>query len=81
MGGTKPAAAEHARAIGVLLFSLNSQYPDGDDGADHGEAADGPAGEIGRAVGLGPVDHGVVPLVVHCEPPDSSASCQISPPP
>src|SRR5262245_3823378 len=67
-------------AMGVL-FSLNPEHPDGDDGADHGEAADGPAGEIGRAVDLGPVDHGVMPLVVHSEPPDSSASCQISPPP
>src|ERR1700756_302209 len=47
---------------------LNSQNPNDDDGGDHGQSADRPARQIGRTVRIGPVDHGVMP-VVHPQPP------------
>jgi hypothetical protein len=41
---------------------LNPQNPDRHDGAEYGQAADGPAGDVNRAVRFGPVHHGIVPM-------------------
>jgi len=61
----------------IRRISLNPEHPDRYDGADNSQAADGPARDIGRATRIGPVDHGVVPLVVHMSLLKSSASLSV----
>lgn len=59
------------------MFALNPQHPDREDGADHGQPADGPSRDIGRAIDLRLVDHGVAPLVVQVSLRKSSVCCQL----
>ena len=57
------AAIGGARWAVVATDQLKPEHPDGNDGADHGDAADGPSREIGRTILIGPIDHGVIPVV------------------
>src|SRR3954453_14457978 len=41
---------------------LDSENPDAEDEAEYRQAADGPAGRIGRACGFGLIDHRVMPV-------------------
>src|SRR5689334_21071907 len=63
--------------LAFRIMRLNPEHPDRKDGRDHGQAADGPARDIGRATRIGLVDHGVVPLVVHMSLLKSSASLSV----
>ena len=53
----------------ACTVELNAQEPNRDNGSEHGQSANGPAGDIETAIAVRSIDHRVVPLLHESLPP------------
>ena len=56
------AAPTNFTVVEGVRARLDAEYPDGNNGAEHNYAADGPARGISRTIRFRSIDHGIVPM-------------------